>query len=615
MKHQEEGLLTSRAFRFIIIFVFIFGGALFFLFGRKFVGAPVKIVMWSSGEKMNYLKDIVFLFNKEKHTASELFKDGNKQPIIIEAYTVNSGPMSEHLVNKIRDGLEFPPEITSPHLVSPSVDHWLSRVNFLTKTQVFDLDKTKPLALTPVVIAMFEDMARALGWPAKPLGWADIIALAQDPQGWMRVSQAKIEWGKKPLLAWTDPFVSSTARSALFAAYVAAAKKPAEQLTINDIDRPEVQQNLKRLQGVVDHYFPETLKLQTKIFQGPKFVHFAPLEEYMLPWMKLGLVNSETVVGKEEKKPLEKRMVAIYPREGTIWHNNPGAILQNVPWTDKAHQQAAHLFVEYLLKPENQLKAMEWGFRPANPQVPFGKYLSKEYGIDPQEPRALLGRINPEVAEAIMNRWQDVKKPGIIALVIDLSGSMQGAKLAQAKEGAKRFLEAVAPHNMIGLVTFSDHISNVIPIASTNENKYFIADVIDRSSASGKTSLYDAIKVAINMVDKIDFQEEAIRGIVLLTDGMRTSGQVKLSDIVTLMTREEKWVSQFDGGGEENKKDLLGTKLAITTKYPIHIFSIALGADADIEVLRILAEATNSTFNKATEKDLAQILERFGKYF
>ncbi len=154
----------------------------------------------------------------------------------------------------------------------------------------------------------------------------------------------------------------------------------------------------------MDHYFPETLKLQTKIFQGPRFVHFAPLEEYMLPWMKRGLVNSETVIGKEEKKPLDKRMVAIYPREGTIWHNNPGAIVQNVPWTSQAQQQAAQLFIEYLLKPEQQEKAMEWGFRPANPQVPYGKSLSKEFGIDPDEPWTLLGRLSPEVAEEIMNR-------------------------------------------------------------------------------------------------------------------------------------------------------------------------------------------------------------------
>lgn len=615
MARQGSGFLTSRAFRSLILVVFIAGVALFFLFGRGFVGEPITVVMWTSGEKMNYLKEIVPQFNHEQHTLAELFPDSPAQPIQVEVYTVNSGTMAEYLVHKVRDGIEFPPGVSPPHIVSPSVDHWLSRVNFLTQTQLFDLETTKSLALTPVVIATYEEMARALGWPAKALGWGEIIALAQNPQGWMMVSEAKVEWGRKPLLAWTDPFVSSTARSALFAAYVAAAQKSAEQLTIADLDRPEVVEYLRKLQSAVDHYFPETLKLQTKIFQGPKFVHFTPLEEYMLPWMKRGLVNSETIVGQEEKKPLERRMVAIYPREGTVWHNNPGAIVQHVPWTSQAHQQAAQVFIEYLLKPAQQEKAMEWGFRPANPNVAYGQYLSREFGINPQEPRALLGRLRPEVAEAIMQRWQDVKKPGIVVLVVDLSGSMEGDKLRQAKAGAKRFLDAVAPHNLVGLVTFSDRVIDRVPIAPIKANKFVIAEIIDRARATGGTALYDAVQAAISMVDAVASDEEAIRGVVLLTDGVRTAGRVKLSDLVMLMTRNETVVSQFEGGENESKSHLLGTKLALTTKHPIHIFSIALGQDADHEVLRILSEATNSTFNKASDKDLAQILERFGKYF
>lgn len=615
MERSAGGVFTSRTFRYLILAIFCGGVALFFLFGRAFVGTPITLVMWTSGEKMNYLKDIVLQFSQEKHTTAELFSDGNKQPIHVDAYTVNSGTMAEHLVNKLRDGIEFPPGVPAPHIVSPSVDHWLSRVNFLTHTQVFHLETTKPLALTPVVIATYEEMARALGWPTKPLGWGDIMALAQDPQGWMRITDAKVEWGRKPLLAWTDPFVSSTARSALFAAYVAAAKKPADQLIAADLNQPQVLEYLRRLQSAVDHYFPETLKLQTKIFQGPRFVHFAPLEEYMLPWMKRGLVNSETAVGQEEKKPLEKRMVAIYPREGTIWHNNPGGIVQNAPWTSKAHQQAAQLFIEYLLKPEQQEKAMEWGFRPANPKVLYGKYLSKEFGIDPQEPRVLLGRLNPAVAEEIMTRWQDVKKLGVVVLVVDLSGSMAGEKLTQAKEGVKRFLGAVAPHNLVGLVTFSDRVKDVVQIALIQDNKFRVAEIIEHARADGGTALYDAVKVGIDMADGVALQEDAIRGVVLLTDGMRTAGRVRLSDIVTLMTRDERTVTQFDGDEKEKKTHLLGTKLAMTTKYPIHIFSIGLGKDADLEVLRILSEATNSTFNKASEKDLAHIMERFGKYF
>jgi Ca-activated chloride channel family protein len=577
-----------------------------------------ELVIWTSGEKMNYLPDIVTRFNQEQHTTAAAFPNGTKRPIQVQLVSINSGTMSDHLVRKLRDQIDFPIDVPAPHLVSPSVDHWLSRVNFTTGMPVFDLESTKDLALSPVVIATYEEMARALGWPNKPLGWEEIIALAQSAEGWAKYPSAKVEWGRKPLLAWTDPFVSSTARSALFAAYVAAAQKPAEQLTVADVHRVEVQTHLRKLQGAVDHYFPETLKLQTKIFNGPRFVHFAPLEEYMLPWMKLGLVNSEAVGGKLEKRTLDRKMVAIYPKEGTLWHNNPAGIVQAASWTSQEKQRAARLFVDYLLRPEQQERAMEWGFRPANPAVAYGKYLSPEYGIDPTQPKVLLGRVRAEVAEEIMNAWQDVKKPGVVVLVLDLSGSMASqGKLDRAKEGAKRFLDAMAPHNHVGLVTFSDrvHDADLVAVAPLLDNRFRIAEIIDNARANGGTALYDAVKRGIELLEATQVQGHAIRGVVLLTDGMRTAGRVKLSDVVRLTTRSEEPVGSFEGEERQRKEHLIARDLAFPTAHAIHIFSIGLGQEVDWEVLRLLAEATNSTFNRASEKDLTEVLERFGKYF
>ncbi len=65
-----------------------------------------------------------------------------------------------------------------------------------------------------------------------------------------------------------------------------------------------------------------------------------------------------------------------------------------------------------------------------------------------------------------------MKKPGVVVLVVDLSGSMARAKLAQAKEGAKRFLDAVAPHNLVGLVTFSDQVKDVVQIGPVKTNQF-----------------------------------------------------------------------------------------------------------------------------------------------
>jgi hypothetical protein len=308
-----SGFLGSGLFKLLAVGFFVAAVAAVLLLFAPWQGeGEVSITMWTSGEKMNYLKDMVVQFNKEGHTIP-----GSKKKILLEAYTVNSGTMSEHLVNKIRDGIDFPAGVTPPHIVSPSVDHWLTRVNYLTGVEVFDLKNTKPLALTPVVIATYEEMARALGWPQKELGWTDIIELANNPQGWAAYPAAKVEWGKAPLLAWTDPTVSSTARSALFATFVAASGKPAEELLIEDVRNPEVRRYVEDLQESVDHYFPETLKLQTKLFLGPRFIHFAPLEEYILPWMKLGLVTPNPFpVGRPRPSPWTNGWWRSIPKRG-----------------------------------------------------------------------------------------------------------------------------------------------------------------------------------------------------------------------------------------------------------------------------------------------------------
>jgi hypothetical protein len=141
------------------------------------------LVRWTPGEKMNHLPDLVTRFNQERHTTAKVFPDGTKQPIHVQLVSINSGPMSDHLIRKLRDQIDFPAAVPAPHIVSPSVDHWLSRVNFATSVQVFDLDDVKDLALSPMVIATYEEMARALGWPN--MGW-EIIALAQSPEGWAR---------------------------------------------------------------------------------------------------------------------------------------------------------------------------------------------------------------------------------------------------------------------------------------------------------------------------------------------------------------------------------------------------------------------------------------------
>jgi hypothetical protein len=117
-------------------------------------------VMWTSGEKMNYLLDIVTRFNQEQHTTASEFPDGTRLAIRIRLVSLNIGTMLEHLIHKLRDLMDFPADTSPPYRLSERRPLAVT-VNFATGMQVFGLETTKELALSPVVIATYEEVVRA----------------------------------------------------------------------------------------------------------------------------------------------------------------------------------------------------------------------------------------------------------------------------------------------------------------------------------------------------------------------------------------------------------------------------------------------------------------------
>src|SRR5207248_1023316 len=74
-----------------------------------------------------------------------------------------------------------------PVIWSPSASSWGAVVNqrLTVKGQpaVVPAD-FHSFMLTPLTIAMPRPMAEALGYPQTAIGYADLIKLARDPQGW-----------------------------------------------------------------------------------------------------------------------------------------------------------------------------------------------------------------------------------------------------------------------------------------------------------------------------------------------------------------------------------------------------------------------------------------------
>ncbi len=588
------------------------------------IGGPdaVVVVHWSNGHlrRDGLLPDMSEQFNKA------VYRTASGRPISVRIVRHGSAEQAADLLSRVTLGVPLDRDKPDPTIVTPSADHWLVPVNHAAGRTVVDLQTSQSIARTLVGIVTYRDMAECLGWPHKSIGYADIIELRNDPMGWQRYPCAKAEWGQRPLVAYTDPTTSSTGRSVLITLYAIAAGKPTDQLTAEDIHDPAVVAYVKRFQGLVDHYMIGTIPLNTKIYQGPRFGHFFLMPEdnliHLYEGTERALINGMRV----KPPPISRPMVMIYPTEGSTVHSHVAGFVQ-ADWVSEEQTEGGRKWLEFLHEDEQQRKFMAAGFRPAT-NLALTDPISGRFGLDPSKPEVTInpGLIGPAVAEEISKTWGDVKRAGIVTFVVDNSGSMSGRKLEQVRDGLIRTLDAMAKRNQVGLLTFSEATKIRSPIAALTQNRFQIADAARDMTANGQTALYDAVAEGIRLTDAAEGEAEAIRGVVVLTDGLANHGSTRLDDLVRMMSRDEVAIREFSGfqkGGTARdvhgrvvaRADVVGTGLALATRHPVQVFFIGIGNDADMEIGRVLAEATGAEFQGVTEADLANVLAEFGKYF
>jgi len=501
--------------------------------------------------------------------------------------------------------------------------------NYELGREAVDITGAKSIVRPVIGIVTYEEMARCLGWPEKELGFADIIALRDDPDGWASYPCAKASWGQQPLLAFTDPTTSSTGRSLHLSLYSIGAGKNPEDLTVEDVIDPKVVEYVEKFQSLIDHYLIGTTVLNTKIHQGKKFGHFFVMPEDNLIHLYEGTERAYINGEKTTAPPITESMVMIYPKEGSMPRNNCACIV-DAEWVTPQQVEASKVWIDYIREDENQRAFMAFGFRPGT-DIPLDDPASKitsEFGLNPNPPRVVLNPslTHPEVAAAIDENWIHVKRPGIVNFVVDTSGSMSGEKLRQAKEGLTKALDSMASNNRVGFISFSDEVYDGASIAPLSENRFQIASAIDGIRADGGTALYDAIRTGIKMVDRAEGDEDAIRAIVVLTDGQANKGTFNLDDIVVMSSSSEVLIREFSGLQKDSygvdelgfrvvKENIIGSSLSVSTQHEVQIFFIGIGDDADIQVGRILAGATSAEFQGVAEDDLATLLEEFSKYF
>lgn len=120
--------------------------------------------------------------------------------------------------------------------------------------------------------------------------------------------------------------------------------------------------------------------------------------------------------------------------------------------------------------------------------------------------------------------------PKTLVFVVDTSGSMQGAKIAQAKGALRFFLGSLAPEDAFNLIPFSSEARPLFasPRALTEETRKEALDAIERIEAAGGTNIHDALAQAMNLA-----QDDRLPIVLFLTDGQPTVGETDAARILS----------------------------------------------------------------------------------
>jgi tight adherence protein B len=131
------------------------------------------------------------------------------------------------------------------------------------------------------------------------------------------------------------------------------------------------------------------------------------------------------------------------------------------------------------------------------------------------------GQQVPATATAPQQSDGTAQRQQSAVLVVDTSGSMAGASLAQAKQAANTFLGKVPANVAVGLVSFSD--SPHIVVRPTTD-RAAVAAQIAALQANGGTALYDAMSTGTAL---LAFKGDRL--LVVLSDGADTASHGSLA--------------------------------------------------------------------------------------
>ncbi|TDV41754.1 substrate-binding and VWA domain-containing protein [Actinophytocola oryzae] len=457
-------------------------------------------------------------------TAREVSKEDKCYEVRVT--DTDSEATAESLV--VSDGTE-PPDVWIPESTI-----WLQRAQARGASGV-PVTGTS-VASSPVVLAVTEDAATQLGWPAKQPTWGDVL-------------------GSSLKIGLPDPAQEPVGVSLLFGVrdQTKAAPDPATALT-TELRRltPNVSSSVS---GLFDR-LPGNGSEES------------PLD---------GFPVSENAVLRNNARG-GTPLVAAYADPPVPALDYPYVVL---PEAQAQKREAAEDFLTTLMQQDTADALSDAGFR-----TPDGEMLRSRGGADLTSTAKVTPAEIPQATDVddLLNVWAGVNLSGRVQILLDVSGSMaepvpgtNANRLAVTLKAAGLGIGLMKPSTKIGVWLFSTKLDGdkdyreflpVLPISEQAANGGLEKLQTVQALPNGATGLYDSVLAAYQSARQ-NYEAGRINVVIVLTDGKN------------------------EDPNSISRESLLAELAKLQDpRRPILIVGIGIGPDIDVDELQAISGAT-----------------------
>ncbi len=513
-------------------------------------------------------------FNDAKHTV-----DG--QCVTVSVRTGSSAAV----VAALSAGNRTAADGATPDVWVPDSSAWLAIARNASSDAAALVPASGPvIASSPVVIASPRPMAEALGWPDKQLTWAQLARNENSASFWSSVGQSS--WGTFKV-GYPDPKTSVSGLATVLGVSSAGLKQPAGRLSTATFMQNRAAQlgvlNLERGAAFVPKTDDEALSALRKAATNGKTLSYLSA----FPISEADLVAFNNGVGSSTGQPPAVQLDANYPSDGLFNQDVPYTVLTTPGHAAKA--SVAQAFLSAVQGPAGQADLARAGFRsPSGVNTTFTINQGTESALPTTTPATLSGA----TLQAAQSLFTSVHQRGSTLALLDGSGSMKEivpgdppqTKIAIAINACLQGDELFAGNDKVGLGMFASRVpggilqilSPVVPMDTKGRYGSHKDDLMQLKNTpvpGGDTPLYKAALAGFQS-QNAHYTPGRLNEVVLLTDG-RNDDPEDPHDLTL--------------------PDLLKTlKQQYNPARPVHIITIAYGADADPSALKQISDATGA---------------------